>query len=510
MAQNKLLMVKGGNVGKSVWNHHPKRGGNDCIYKPVVTSKKLQAMTFVMGLQMQGLQMLDLLLCYRLVKAWQSANIASLFGGVHGEKKWEERVGTYCGLIFGGLLLRWPFVLLSLKIEKVEYLLIQWELSHDLRGLPGVSLAPDSDSEIILVIFQVFFELLKSGGLLAGCLPSQKTKKAARRLPYSTPHYLGCTQPNQAASWLTTLPSLGFPHQKQEARRLPDGPPCTLGFLEPKKKASLIIWFLAFCLPYLLPLSHLNKEGSHFKKKPCSTMFWNSHCEFCTVTMHQILVELLWEKGRSKTKSFIVLSACQLQEVEQVFFFHQGAACPSLLGWPPGLTEAPLGVCHITHLAFQPAHPWIATIPAVIWKIYFQCAHYQEKDSLQMSTKFWKEKFLKANLNISGVSHLPLHIYNPNPNAMIQLFNKSFILWADKSWKKIIDVINISKLRPSLENWAFPNYFWGVLLFKFTRGPFVALAWNVSSQRFFHRFGLDWKCSGSNWCVFMTYVYNLS
>ncbi|KNZ57547.1 putative signal peptide protein [Puccinia sorghi] len=36
---------------------HPKRGVNDCICKPVVTSKKLQTMAFFMGLQRQRLKM---------------------------------------------------------------------------------------------------------------------------------------------------------------------------------------------------------------------------------------------------------------------------------------------------------------------------------------------------------------------------------------------------------------------------------------------------------------------
>ncbi|KNZ50980.1 putative signal peptide protein [Puccinia sorghi] len=42
-------------------------------------------------------------------------------------------------------------------------------------------------------------------------------------------------------------------------------------------------------------------------------MFWQSHCSVCAVTVHQSLVEALWEKGGSYTKSFIGLSACQLQ-----------------------------------------------------------------------------------------------------------------------------------------------------------------------------------------------------
>ncbi|KNZ55501.1 hypothetical protein VP01_265g3 [Puccinia sorghi] len=34
-----------------------------------------------------------------------------------------------------------------------------------------------------------------------------------------------------------------------------------------------------------------------------------------------------------------------------------------------------------------------------------------------------------------------------------------------------------------------------------TRGPFLALAWHVPSQRCSHSLGLNWKCSGSDWCV---------
>ncbi|KNZ56109.1 hypothetical protein VP01_2495g2, partial [Puccinia sorghi] len=64
-----------------------------------------------------------------------------------------------------------------------------------------------------------------------------------------------------------------------------------------------------------------------------------------------------------------------------------------------------------------------APIPAIICNIYCK-------------SKCQKERRLNANLNLSGVAHLPVHISNPNPNAMIQLFNKSFICWADQSRKK--------------------------------------------------------------------------
>ncbi|KNZ57321.1 putative signal peptide protein [Puccinia sorghi] len=49
-------------------------------------------------------------------------------------------------------------------------------------------------------------------------------------------------------------------------------------------------------------------------------MFWHSHCAICTVTLHQCLVESLLEKGWSNNRSFLRVSACQLQAVEQVFF----------------------------------------------------------------------------------------------------------------------------------------------------------------------------------------------
>ncbi|KNZ60410.1 hypothetical protein VP01_1558g3 [Puccinia sorghi] len=54
---------------------------------------------------------------------------------------------------------------------------------------------------------------------------------------------------------------------------------------------------------------------------------------------------------------------------------------------------------------------------------------------------------------VSGFAHLPVHISNPNPNAMIQFFNKSFIL-CDQSWKKIIAVVKFypfSTMDPSLK-----------------------------------------------------------
>ncbi|KNZ44628.1 hypothetical protein VP01_897g1 [Puccinia sorghi] len=44
------------NLTVSRIKHHPNRGGNDCIYKPIVTSTKVKAMAFVMGLQRQRLQ----------------------------------------------------------------------------------------------------------------------------------------------------------------------------------------------------------------------------------------------------------------------------------------------------------------------------------------------------------------------------------------------------------------------------------------------------------------------
>ncbi|KNZ45999.1 hypothetical protein VP01_7635g1, partial [Puccinia sorghi] len=40
------------------------------------------------------------------------------------------------------------------------------------------------------------------------------------------------------------------------------------------------------------------------------------------------------------------------------------------------------------------------------------------------ATKFQKERRLNANLNLSGIAHLP-----------------SFICWADQSWKKIISIV---------------------------------------------------------------------
>ncbi|KNZ53087.1 hypothetical protein VP01_3348g1 [Puccinia sorghi] len=45
-------------------------------------------------------------------------------------------------------------------------------------------------------------------------------------------------------------------------------------------------------------------------------MTWNSHCAVFTVTVHQHLVESLLEKVWSKNRSFLGLSACQLQAVD--------------------------------------------------------------------------------------------------------------------------------------------------------------------------------------------------
>ncbi|KNZ53706.1 putative signal peptide protein [Puccinia sorghi] len=51
-------------------------------------------------------------------------------------------------------------------------------------------------------------------------------------------------------------------------------------------------------------------------------MFWHSHCAVCTVTVHQILVESLFEDGWSKNRTFLGLSACQLQAVEKRDLLH--------------------------------------------------------------------------------------------------------------------------------------------------------------------------------------------
>ncbi|KNZ45084.1 hypothetical protein VP01_8505g2, partial [Puccinia sorghi] len=102
----------------------------------------------------------------------------------------------------------------------------------------------------------------------------------------------------------------------------------------------------------------------------------------------------------------------------------------------------------------QPAHPWTAPIPAIICNIYCQCAHYQKEDSLQVSSedeggerdkaegvlakpltnqqikhraykaKFQKERKLNANLKLSGIAHLPVHISTTNSNAMIRFLYK--------------------------------------------------------------------------------------
>ncbi|KNZ56145.1 hypothetical protein VP01_2485g2, partial [Puccinia sorghi] len=92
---------------------------------------------------------------------------------------------------------------------------------------------------------------------------------------------------------------------------------------------------------YIFLILHLKKNNQikniltyvvHFtlQKKTCSTactshvcicrFSWHSHCAVCTVTLHQSLVESILENGCSNNRSFMGLSACQLQAVEQVFF----------------------------------------------------------------------------------------------------------------------------------------------------------------------------------------------
>ena len=62
---------------------------------------------------------------------------------------------------------------------------------------------------------------------------------------------------------------------------------------------------------------HLSAYVDFLAQSLCSM---HSHCAACTVTVHQRLVESFLEKGLSNTTSFLGLSACQLQVVEQVFF----------------------------------------------------------------------------------------------------------------------------------------------------------------------------------------------
>ncbi|KNZ64191.1 hypothetical protein VP01_1056g1 [Puccinia sorghi] len=57
------------------------------------------------------------------------------------------------------------------------------------------------------------------------------------------------------------------------------------------------------------------------KENPSGIKFWHSHCAVCTVIVHQSLVESILEKGFRNNRSFLGVSACQLQAVEQVFFF---------------------------------------------------------------------------------------------------------------------------------------------------------------------------------------------
>ncbi|KNZ56818.1 hypothetical protein VP01_230g6 [Puccinia sorghi] len=66
-------------------------------------------------------------------------------------------------------------------------------------------------------------------------------------------------------------------------------------------------------------LMHESKLPSKLHMFAC-ICFWHSHCAVCTVTVHQSLVESSLENGLSKKRSFLGLSACQLQAVEQVSF----------------------------------------------------------------------------------------------------------------------------------------------------------------------------------------------
>ncbi|KNZ52996.1 hypothetical protein VP01_3376g2 [Puccinia sorghi] len=65
----------------------------------------------------------------------------------------------------------------------------------------------------------------------------------------------------------------------------------------------------------------------------------------------------------------------------------------------------------------------------------------QKIKHLQYKAKCWKQKRLKANVSISVVENLPVNISNPNPKSIILLFDKSFICWADESWKNIVAVV---------------------------------------------------------------------
>ncbi|KNZ49144.1 hypothetical protein VP01_5188g2 [Puccinia sorghi] len=91
----------------------------------------------------------------------------------------------------------------------------------------------------------------------------------------------------------------------------------------------------------------------------------------------------------------------------------------------------------------QPSHPRNSPIPAIICNIYFQCAHYQE------GTVF---RQINANLNLSEIAHLPFHISNTNPNAMIQFFNNSirFQLWILLSNHNTNVSANISLLKQTI------------------------------------------------------------
>jgi len=68
-----------------------------------------------------------------------------------------QKVGYWVMVDFGGLLLCWPCVLCSSKSGKIEYLLIQWELSHALRGWTRVNWASESESGLIMRVCWVLW-----------------------------------------------------------------------------------------------------------------------------------------------------------------------------------------------------------------------------------------------------------------------------------------------------------------------------------------------------------------
>ena len=90
--------------------------------------------------------------------------------GLVGKCEISRRVGNWLMVDFGGLLLCWPCVLCSSKSGKIEYLLIQWELSYAVRRWPRVNWASESESELIMMVCWVLWNWWLKNRVTTACL----------------------------------------------------------------------------------------------------------------------------------------------------------------------------------------------------------------------------------------------------------------------------------------------------------------------------------------------------